>query len=275
MSLDTNSAKKPKKIKESTFFLDFVRFTGCIPGLLWTRPKVYYVGDKKKCRPKKGVLIASNHVTFIDPIALYCVFWYRRIHFLATKDLYKTPFFGWMLTAVGCIQVDKDNFSMASLHETVDRLKAGKAILIFPEGQVNEQNETLTFKSGSVLMAKLANTPILPIHIVRPPKPLARYHVLIGEPVDISGALFVTCRIRPTVRHKPVGMIRRDKRRIRHYKGLLFNKRKRCGYPLYAAHPAGNICRRFRFTFSHQPHQEHFTVFGGHFHVGRFHQVAG
>ena len=22
-------------------------------------------------------------------------------------------------------------------------------------------------------------------------------------------------------------------------------------------------------------HQEHFTVFGGHFHVGRFHQVAG
>lgn len=57
--------------------------------------------------------------------------------------------------------------------------------------------------------------------------------------------------------------------------GLLFNKRKRRSYPLHAAYPAGNICRRFRFTLSHQPHQEHFTVFGGHFHVGRFHQVAG
>lgn len=196
MSSETKSPPKPKKIKENNFFLDFVRFTGCIPALLWTRPKVHYMGDKKKSRPKKGVLIASNHVTFIDPIALYCVFWYRRVHFLATKDLYKNRWFGWMLTAVGCIQVDKENFSMMSLHETVDRLKAGKAILIFPEGQVNNgQQETLSFKSGTVLMAKLGNVPVLPIHIVRPEKRFSRYHVVIGEPVDVAGM----CSRFPTV----------------------------------------------------------------------------
>ena len=150
------------------------------------RPKVHYVGDKKTIKPKKGVLIASNHVTFFDPIAMYCAFWYRRVHFLATKDLYKNRFFGWMLTTVGCIQVDKDNFSMASLHETVDRLKSGKAILIFPEGQVNSKQENLSFKSGSVLMAKLGGVPILPVCIVKSPKKLSRFHIIIGEPVDVA-----------------------------------------------------------------------------------------
>ena len=186
MSSATVSTKKNRKIKESKFFLDFVRFTGCIPALIWTRPKIYYVGEKKKCLPKKGVLIASNHVTFIDPIALYCVYWRRRLHFLATKDLYKNDFFSWMITTVGCIQVDKDNFSMASMHEVVDRLKAGKALVIFPEGQVNCKEEDLSFKPGAALMAKLAGVPIQPIQSVKPTKWYSRYHVLLGEPIDVS-----------------------------------------------------------------------------------------
>ena len=186
MSSETKSPNKPKKIKYNNFLLDFVRVTGCIPALLWIRPKIHYVGDKKKSKLKDGVLIASNHVTFFDPIALYCAFWYRRIHFLATKDLYKNKFFGWMLTTVGCIQVDKDNFSMASLHETIDRLKDGKAILIFPEGQVNDQEDTLSFKSGSVLMAKLGGVPVLPVYIVKPQKRFSRFHIVIGEPVDVA-----------------------------------------------------------------------------------------
>ena len=35
-------------------------------------------------------------------------------------------------------------------------------------------------------MAKLGNVPILPVHIVRPPKALSRYHIVIGEPVDVA-----------------------------------------------------------------------------------------
>ena len=184
MSSETKSPNKKKK--KNYFLLDFAKVTGCIPALIWMRPKVHYVGDKKTIKPKNGVLIASNHVTFFDPIAMYCAFWYRRVHFLATKDLYKNKLFGWMLKSVGCIQVDKDNFSMASLHETVDRLKAGKAIMIFPEGTVNDQQEDLSFKSGSVLMAKLGGVPILPVHIVKPPKKLSRFHIVIGEPIDLA-----------------------------------------------------------------------------------------
>ena len=58
--------------------------------------------------------------------------------------------------------------------------------MIFPEGQVNGQEENLSFKSGSVLMAKLGGVPILPVHIVKPPRKLSRFHIVIGEPIDVA-----------------------------------------------------------------------------------------
>ena len=126
MSSKTNSTKKNWIVKENTAFLDFVRITGAVPAFIWKRPKVYYVGDKKKCLVKGGVLIASNHVTFTDPILLYCVFWRRRLRFLATKDLYKSKFLEFLFSVVGCIQVDKENFNISTLHDVVDKLKNGK-----------------------------------------------------------------------------------------------------------------------------------------------------
>ena len=186
MSLKTASNKN-KQVKENTFFLDFVRVTGVIPALIWKRPKVHYVGDREKCMPKGGVLIASNHVTFSDPILLYCVFWRRRLRFLATKDLYKNGLVTFLFSAAGCVQVDKENFNIGSLHSVIDKLKAGKALLIFPEGQVNQKEQMLSFKSGAVLMAQLGGVPIQPVFIVRREKWYERFQVLVGEPIDIKG----------------------------------------------------------------------------------------
>ena len=185
MSLNKES-KKNKQVKESTALLDFVRVTGAIPALVWKRPKVYYVGDKQKSRPKGGVLFTSNHITFTDPILLYCAFWYRRLRFLATKDLYKNGLVSFLFSAAGCIQVDKDNFNMSSLHSVVDKLKEGKALLIFPEGQVNQKEQMLSFKSGAVLMAQLGGVPIQPVFIVRREKWYHRTPVLVGEPIDVK-----------------------------------------------------------------------------------------
>lgn len=185
MSLKTNSTKKNWIVKENTVFLDFVRITGAIPAFIWKRPKVYYVGDKKKCLVKGGVLIASNHVTFTDPILLYCVFWRRRLRFLATKDLYKSKFLEFLFSAVGCIQVDKENFNICTLHDVVDKLKDGKAILIFPEGQVNQSEQTLSYKSGVVLMSQLSDVPVQPVFIVSPKKWYQPNVAIVGEPIDV------------------------------------------------------------------------------------------
>ena len=195
MSSKTNSTKKNWIVKENTAFLDFVRITGAVPAFIWKRPKVYYVGDKKKCLVKGGVLIASNHVTFTDPILLYCVFWRRRLRFLATKDLYKSKFLEFLFSVVGCIQVDKENFNISTLHDVVDKLKNGKAILIFPEGQVNKSEQTLSFKSGAVLMSQLSGVPIQPVFIVHPKKWYKPNVDIVGEPIDVRSM----CNLVPSV----------------------------------------------------------------------------
>ena len=79
---------KEKKKKQGNFLYDFVKVTGAIPAMLWLRPKILYVG--KKQRIKGGVLVAANHVTFTDPVALLCTLWYRRLHSIATKDLFSS-----------------------------------------------------------------------------------------------------------------------------------------------------------------------------------------
>ncbi len=193
-----NSNKNNKK-RECPFFYYFVKITGAIPALLWARQKVYHVSDGKLINRKKikgRVLICSNHISMTDPLLLNCIFWYRHIYFLAMQELFKPGFMSFFFNSMGCIPVDRANFSMATFHSVTDRLKSDKAVLIFPEGQVNEtESQLLAFKSGAVLMATSANSPILPVYIVKREKWYQRAAVVIGDPIDFTA----TCGARPSM----------------------------------------------------------------------------
>lgn len=186
-----NSNKnETKKKRESDFFYNFVKITGAVPGLLWARQKVYHISDGKLIKRKriKGrVLICSNHIGLTDPLLLNCVFWYRRLYFLAMQELFETKLTKFFFDGMKCIPVDRANFSMATFHAVTDRLKSDRAVLIFPEGQVNEnESGILAFKSGAVLMATSSNAPLLPVYIAKRTKWYQRYTVLIGDPVDFT-----------------------------------------------------------------------------------------
>lgn len=186
MNLNKNlTGNKIEKRLGSNFWYDFVKVTGALPTLLWVRPRILRPYGNKT--PKGAVLISSNHPTFIDPILVHCAFMWRRLHCLATKDLYSTKVRSFFFKQMHCIIADKKNFSMSSFHEVVNRLKEGKAVVIFPEGQVNQQDsrEVMAFKSGAVLMAHKGDAPILPMCIIKREKWYHRQVILVGEPVHI------------------------------------------------------------------------------------------
>lgn len=188
MNSEKNLKDKKKKNKIGRYFIyDFVKITGIVPALILLRPKIYY--PEGKHIPKGRVLISSNHHTLIDPIIVMAAFWNRRLNCLATKDLYRMKIMNFFLNACHCIQVDKDNFTMASFHQVVDRLNEEKAVLIFPEGQVStgQTSSILTFKSGVILMAHKSGAPVIPMYIVRRRKLIHRQEIVIGAPVDIRG----------------------------------------------------------------------------------------
>ncbi len=186
MNSEKNLKGKPKK--KGLFYnfcYDFVKFTGALPILLWLRPKIYRPFGTKT--PKGGVLITANHRSLIDPVTVHTAFPWRRLHCLATKELYNTKLKSAFFNRMHCIMVDKENFSLASFHEVEEQLRSGHAVLIFPEGGLNHDKEDTihAFKSGAVLMAHKAGAPILPIYIVKREKWYERQRIVIGEPFDV------------------------------------------------------------------------------------------
>ena len=197
MSSDVNSAKKGRKETKKAkskrkrygyFLYDFVKVTGAIPMLLWFRPRILFPFGKPRV---KGVLISANHPTMLDPIAVHLAFAGRRLSCLATSDLYRAPIWRWFFPRMQCIKVDKKNFALSSFHEVVDRLSEGRAVLIFPEGGLEEgedngEKKLSPFKSGAILMAHKSRAPILPVYLLKRRSLWQRQTIVVGEPVDLS-----------------------------------------------------------------------------------------
>lgn len=184
MNSNKSSKKKDKRRLRVSPLYYFVKITGILPVLLWLRPHIHRIGTEKK--PKGGFLVSANHSTFVDPVVMALSFPFRTIRLLATTDILNTKLKRWFFFRMNCIEVNKENFSVNSLHDVLFYLRHGKVVGIFPEGHAHLGSDAITpFKSGMILMAYKARAPIVPMHIVPPHKKHGRWHAVIGDPVDI------------------------------------------------------------------------------------------
>ena len=183
--MSENKKNSPVSIKYIGY--DFFRFSAA-PGLLWFRPKRYYLTEKAKQKIKGGALIICNHVSLFDPMYLMLGIWRRRHRFVAATELFGTKFTRWLFSkGFLCIEIDRENFSLKTLKEVVNILKGGEVVSMFPEGHVNvEKSCVQSFKSGMVLMALKSECPIIPVYIKRRKHFYSRVELGIGEPINIK-----------------------------------------------------------------------------------------
>jgi len=84
--------------------------------------------------PLQGpVILASNHASFIDP-PLVGAGLKRDINYLARESLFRFPGIGALLRSWNAVPVDRDGGGARGLKAILDRLLAGGAIILFPEG---------------------------------------------------------------------------------------------------------------------------------------------
>lgn len=178
---------KVKKNRFKYFFFNFVKATGCIPVLLFLRPKKYYESKKAKKKLRGGALICGNHTSEVDPIAMHCIYWYRNLHIVALKELFETKLANWFFTNILCIPIDRQNMSMNTFKDIVSILKEKRVVGIFPEGHINNNTSKVDFfKSGIILMAMQGEVPIVPVAILKREKWWHRQIVVVGEPIEIT-----------------------------------------------------------------------------------------
>ena len=118
--------------------------------------------------PRQGpVLLIANHESFLDPLVVGLGV-RRRIHYLARKTLFKNPLFGKYLHSVGTVPVDQEGVAKEGLRTSIDLLRGGKAMLIFPEGERSWTGKLQPFKPGIYLLLKKAPVPIVPVGVAGP-----------------------------------------------------------------------------------------------------------
>jgi len=148
-----------------------------------------------------GVILASNHLSFIDSIFLPLVI-DRRIYFLAKSDYFVgRGLKGWaikrFLLGTGMLPIDRSGgkASEASLNTGLKVLAKGDVLGIYPEGTRSPDGKLYRGRTGVARMILEAHVPVVPVAMVDTEKVMPigtkipkvrRIGVIFGEPIDFS-----------------------------------------------------------------------------------------
>jgi 1-acyl-sn-glycerol-3-phosphate acyltransferase len=148
------------------------------------------------------VLLASNHLSFVDSIVIPLSVAHRRVRFLAKSDYFETPGIKGRITktvfgSLGAMPVQRGNArdAMLSLEMMLDRLNEGEACVVYPEGTRSRDGRLYRGRTGVAHLALESKAPIVPVAVsgtqqVQPigasvPRPHP-FTVRFGEPLDFS-----------------------------------------------------------------------------------------
>lgn len=145
--------------------------------------------------PQTGpVILASNHASYLDP-PLVGAGLKRDINYLARESLFRFPILGAVLRNVNAVPVDRDGGGARGLKAILDRLLAGGAIILFPEGTRTRDGNLQPARSGIGLTVIKSAAPVIPVRVFgtyeaygrqrKIPRP-HRVTVKYGRPMDFA-----------------------------------------------------------------------------------------
>jgi 1-acyl-sn-glycerol-3-phosphate acyltransferase len=152
--------------------------------------------------PKSGgVILASNHLSFIDSVFLPLVI-DRRIFFLAKSDYFRGKGLkGWatkaFMNGTGMLPIDRSGgkASEASLNTGLKVLHDGEVLGIYPEGTRSPDGKMYRGRTGVARMILEGDVPVVPVAMIDTEKVMPigskipkvrRIGIVIGEPLDFS-----------------------------------------------------------------------------------------
>jgi 1-acyl-sn-glycerol-3-phosphate acyltransferase len=122
----------------------------------------------------RGVLLVANHTSYLDILVLGGA---TRASFVAKSEVNSWPFFGLMARLHESVFVERARRSKVaeSRDQLRERLLAGDALVLFPEGTSNDGNHVLPFKSalmgaaeaevGTDALGRPQHVPVQPVSV--------------------------------------------------------------------------------------------------------------
>lgn len=148
--------------------------------------------------PRTGpVIFASNHLSFIDSIAIP-VAAPRPVHFMAKSSYFDRWASRQFFTAIGAIAVQRGagQAALDALDQQRKILDDGRAVALYPEGTRSLDGRLYKGRTGVAFLALQTGAPVVPVGLIgtdvvmpvgaRMPSVSERITVRFGEPLDLS-----------------------------------------------------------------------------------------
>ncbi|BEL11533.1 hypothetical protein Q0Z83_097240 [Actinoplanes sichuanensis] len=114
--------------------------------------------------PRPGSLLVANHVSWLDVVALTAV---RPMRMVAKHDVQAWPAIGGTAERAGTIFIDRTRPRALpqTVAEVAGALRAGRSVVVFPEGTTYCGTESGRFRSALFQAAIDAGAPVVPISV--------------------------------------------------------------------------------------------------------------
>ncbi len=157
--------------------------------LLLAAARVECVGMEKI--PASGpCIVAANHISNLDVLYMGGLI-PRFPHFMAKRELYRNPIFGWTIRMLGSFPVNRGEGDVWAIRQAGKVLEAGNVLFMFPEGTRSGRKAQL--KKGKVGVVKLAlehQAPVVPAAISGTERfrlgwPRPHLRMVFADPLDM------------------------------------------------------------------------------------------
>lgn len=116
---------------------------------------------------KTGALLVSNHVSFIDALAVQAAI-DRPVRFLMSQEIYSIWWVRPIAKAMRALPISPaagPRQIIESLREARQSILHGEVVCIFAEGQITRTGQMLPFKKGMERIVDDLDAPIIPVHL--------------------------------------------------------------------------------------------------------------
>ena len=153
------------------------------------------VHHAERARIPGGAYFASNHASFLDPPIVGTAL-EEPIYYLARNTLFDPPLFAWLLPQLNTVPVDRENAELSSLRLSMQLVKEGKKMVVFPEGTRSPDGTLQPPLRGVGMLVAKTGVPVIPVRIfgsfeayprsAKLPRLDGKLHVVFGHPLYFS-----------------------------------------------------------------------------------------
>ena len=141
------------------------------------------------------MLLVSNHQSNLDPL-LVGVRLNRPLSYIAKAELFENRYSARLLRWLNAFPVRQGSGDVGAVKESIARLRAGRALALFPEGARTDNGDLLPVQRGVGLIVRRAKVPTIPVVLDGSFQAWPKWNkmfrsghirLVYGPPMDLSG----------------------------------------------------------------------------------------